>query len=90
MICPPRDPPIACVQYNPPDQSVTVVYPARRRAGLAYATTDAPFEQYPYLCMSHEIDVTPGTVRSNCRSSGSIPSWRRSAENKNPPKQLST
>ena len=43
------DPPIACMQYNPPDQSVTVVYPARRRAGLAYATTDAPFEQYPYL-----------------------------------------
>src|SRR6185295_2892078 len=34
----------------------------RRNSLFRYMTTLAPLALYPYLCMSAEIDVTPGTV----------------------------
>ena len=52
-------------QYLPPVQSVLKKYWALRSALSRKARTEVPFSAYPYLWVSAEIEVTPGTRKSN-------------------------
>ncbi len=36
----------------------------RRRLLSRYRMVEHPFAAYPYLCMSTEMEVTPGTLKS--------------------------
>ena len=51
-------------QYLPPVQSVRKKYCALRRALSRNAHTELPLNAYPYLCVSADIDVTPGSRKS--------------------------
>ena len=48
----------------PPGQSVMTKYWKLRSCLDAYMMTDEPLGANPYLCVSHEIEVTPGTRKS--------------------------
>ena len=50
-------------------------------------STETPFGAYAYLCRSTEIEVTPGTAKSN---GGTGAPSRRSQGSAQPPKQAST
>ena len=62
---PDREPSIPGEQYLPPVQSVRKKYWLLRRARSRNSTTDVPLRPYAYLWVSAEIDVTPGTRKSN-------------------------
>ena len=61
---PEREPSMPGEQYFPPDHSVLKKYWALRRDLSRNDSTDVPFNAYPYLWVSAEIDVTPGTRKS--------------------------
>jgi hypothetical protein len=48
----------------PPGQSGHTVYMARRSSAERNMSTDEPLGAKPYLCVSHEMVVTPGTRKS--------------------------
>ena len=80
-------PSIPGLQYFPPLQSVRAKYCAFRSALSRNSRVDVPLNAYPYLCVSAEIEVTPGRVKSNTGMSRprSRPNGRM-----NPPRHPST
>ena len=77
--------------YRPPDQSITAVYWYCRSAGDAYRTTDEPFCARPYLCVSTDMDVTPGTRKSNGAEVGNASPMASDAKGiTKPPRHAST
>src|SRR5210317_755386 len=64
MIPPERLPPIPGETYVPPTHSGLVVYWCLRKPLSRYTTTDVPLGPYAYLCVSAEMDVTPGMRKS--------------------------
>src|SRR6476661_933478 len=84
---PEREPSMPGDAYLPPDQSVMKKYWLLRSAMSRNASTDDPLNPYPYLWVSAEIDVTPGTRKS--KSGMSYPSSRPKGRMK-PPRHPST
>ena len=70
-----------------PGQPAQAKYCGRRIGALRCSSTDTPLDAYAYLCRSTEIEVTPGTDRSN--GGTGWPSRRRYGRLQ-PPKQAST
>src|SRR5688572_12012978 len=70
-----------------PGQSAYPKYCDARSAASRCNSTETPFEVYAYLCRSTEIEVTPGTAKSN--GTTSTPSRRQNGSTQ-PPKQAST
>jgi hypothetical protein len=58
---PDREPSIPGEQYFPPLQSVRKKYWALRSAFSRKVRTDVPLNAYPYLWVSADMEVTPGT-----------------------------
>src|SRR3954452_122955 len=84
---PERDPSMPGEQYLPPVQPVRKKYCPLRSALSRNASTDVPLNAYPYLCVSAEMLVTPGTRKSRLGMSqpSSWPNGRIQ-----PPRQPST
>jgi hypothetical protein len=79
------EPVMVGVAYRPPSQSVHTEYWYFLKDCDRNISTDDPFGAYAYLCVSQEIEVTPGTEKSNLYRSSS-----RRKLSKNDPKHAST
>src|SRR6476660_4505820 len=84
---PDRDPWMLGDAYRPPSQPSKTNVWYRRSAFEACTITDEPFGAYPSLCTSIDIDITPGTRKSQ---GGTVSPFSSMNGRMNPPMHAST